>query len=46
MKKKPAIKPMIGEITMNSATTRTVESFTAAMPPAEIPAPASPPISA
>ena len=46
MKRKPTISPMIGEITMNSATTRTVESFTAARPAAEIPAPVRPPIRA
>ena len=46
MKRKPTIIPMIGEITMNSATTATVESFTAATPAAAIPAPVSPPIRA
>ncbi len=46
MKRKPKTNPMIGEMTMNSATTATVESFTAATPAAEIPAPVSPPIRA
>jgi len=46
MNKNPQIRPIMGERIMKATTISTVDHFIAASPAAEIPAPASPPISA